>query len=197
MAQSNRRASLTPVLNLATAVIEDKKETKSMIAEIKSSLCSETRREALSAMLAQEVLDVYHVCDYLESYDQTDDEEDNLDDGKGNHLNAICRTSICEWMYRVVDHFGVDREGKHAVSYDFAPVSFLAAPIDSYAHLLAMHLSYYSRRHSRVIRRQSPIYLPLPRPSYLQTYLICITSSRHQNPFALAMEGDLPSPPRS
>lgn len=62
-------------------------------------------------MMSQEDLEVYQVCDYLESYDQSEDEEEN-DDGRGNHLNAACRTSICEWMYRVVDHFGVDREGK-------------------------------------------------------------------------------------
>ena len=115
MVHFNRSNSATPSLSLATTVVERDDEDESMIADIRSSFCADTRRESLSAMMAQEDLDIYRVCDYLESYDQRDYDDDDNDAERGNHLNATCRTSICEWMYRVVDHFGVDREGKHCV----------------------------------------------------------------------------------
>ena len=85
------------------------------MADIRSSSCIDSRRASLLAMMAQEDMDVYHVCDYLESYNNSVKDKDICEDGKGNHINATCRTSICEWMYRVVDHFGVAREGKFVV----------------------------------------------------------------------------------
>jgi hypothetical protein len=99
-------SSPTPSLNLTTATFDEAQENT--IASIRSVCPPDLRRDTLSAMVAQEALEMYQCCDYMVSYDQTEDD----DEGFGNHLNETCRTSICEWMYRVVDHFGVDREGE-------------------------------------------------------------------------------------
>ncbi|KAL7480869.1 hypothetical protein ACHAW6_006534 [Cyclotella cf. meneghiniana] len=106
--------SPAPSLSVPTAPSRD------TIGAIRSASCPEMRREELSAMMTQEKLEVYQCCDYLAAPDDDDhelcdysddDDEDEIDAmDAGSSLNAACRTSICEWMYRVVDHFGVDRE---------------------------------------------------------------------------------------
>ena len=106
--------SPVPSLTLPTAPSTD------TIGAIRSASSPEMRREELSVMMTQEKLEVYQCCDYLAAEDDerdfcdySDDEEDEVDAvDAGNSLNAACRTSICEWMYRVVDHFGVDRQGE-------------------------------------------------------------------------------------
>jgi len=52
----------------------------------------------------------YRVCDYLKSYEKCEDKGNDRDDGRCPLLNSTSRMSICEWMYRVVDYFGIDRE---------------------------------------------------------------------------------------
>lgn len=83
-----------------------------MISDIRTSVCEATRYEALRAMIAQEDEESYRVCDYLKSYQKSEDEGYDRDDGRCPLLNSTSRMSICEWMYRVVDYFGVDREGE-------------------------------------------------------------------------------------
>ncbi|KAL7530857.1 hypothetical protein ACHAXR_003714 [Thalassiosira sp. AJA248-18] len=61
--------------------------------------------DQLCNMIAQEERDGYKSCDYLSYYPQEPERpkaSKNIDEG--------CRTSICGWMYRVADHFGIDRE---------------------------------------------------------------------------------------
>ena len=79
--------------------------------------CTSRRDEQydqLTTMLRQEERDGYHCCDYLQNYSS------NVDDSVlslgEKSINELCRTSIAEWMYRVVDHFRVDREGKLTAS---------------------------------------------------------------------------------
>ena len=83
-----------------------------MITDIRTSICEETRCEALRAMIAQEEVESYRVCDYLKSYEKCKDKGNDRDDGRCPLLNSTSRMSICEWMYRVVDYFGIDREGE-------------------------------------------------------------------------------------
>ena len=65
--------------------------------------------DQLKTMLRQEERGSYRCCDYLQNYPSGLD-DDTLSQGEKN-INETCRTSIAEWMYRVVDHFRVDREG--------------------------------------------------------------------------------------
>lgn len=65
--------------------------------------------DQLTTMLRQEERDSYRCCDYLQNYPSGFD-DDALSQGEKS-INEACRTSIAEWMYRVVDHFRVDREG--------------------------------------------------------------------------------------
>lgn len=122
--------SPAPSLSVPTAPSRD------TIGAIRSASCPEMRREELSVMMTQEKLEVYQCCDYLAAPDDDDhefcdysddDDEDEIDAmDAGSSLNAACRTSICEWMYRVVDHFGVDREGESTVvtTCDWIPDRF-------------------------------------------------------------------------
>ncbi|KAK1741634.1 cyclin family protein [Skeletonema marinoi] len=64
--------------------------------------------DQLTTMLRQEERDSYRCCDYLQNYPSGFD-DDALSQGEKS-INEACRTSIAEWMYRVVDHFRVDRE---------------------------------------------------------------------------------------
>lgn len=57
--------------------------------------------DQLVTMLRQEERDSYRCCDYMQNYPHQGEKS----------INEVCRTSIAEWMYRVVDHFRVDREG--------------------------------------------------------------------------------------
>jgi len=62
--------------------------------------------DQLRNMIAQEEKDGYKCCDYLSYYSvhpkKPRKASKNIDEG--------CRTSICGWMYRVADHFDIDRE---------------------------------------------------------------------------------------
>lgn len=61
--------------------------------------------DQLCNMIAQDARDGYKCCDYLRYYSthsETPKASKNIDEG--------CRTSICGWMYRVADHFDIDRE---------------------------------------------------------------------------------------
>ena len=69
----------------------------------------EVQYDQLTTMLRQEERDSYQCCDYLQNYPSAYD-DDALSQGEKS-INEACRTSIAEWMYRVVDHFRVDREG--------------------------------------------------------------------------------------
>ena len=63
--------------------------------------------DQLHNMIAQEERDGYRCCDYLSFYSV------QLEDRKTpKRIDAGCRTSICGWMYRVADHFTIDREGE-------------------------------------------------------------------------------------
>lgn len=66
--------------------------------------------DQLTTMLHQEERGNYSCCDYLQNYSSGFD-DDTMSQGEKS-INEACRTSIAEWMYRVVDHFRVDREGK-------------------------------------------------------------------------------------
>lgn len=78
------------------------------------------RRDQLRAMMIQEDREGYKCSDYLSYYTETSSVIETVGGDVGctlrrpaivvKNLNVSCRTSICEWMYRVVDHFGVDRE---------------------------------------------------------------------------------------
>ena len=58
-------------------------------------------------MIAQEEVIGYRCCDYL-SYYSCQAEKPKAQ----KSIDVACRTSICGWMYRVADHFMIDREGK-------------------------------------------------------------------------------------
>jgi hypothetical protein len=63
--------------------------------------------DQLHNMIAQEERDGYRCCDYLSFYPV------QLEDRKTpKRIDAGCRTSICGWMYRIADHFKIDREGE-------------------------------------------------------------------------------------
>lgn len=68
--------------------------------------------DQLCNMIAQEERDGYKCCDYLSHYSPNQPSEKS----KGSKsIDEGCRTSICGWMYRLTDHFGIDREGKHGM----------------------------------------------------------------------------------
>ncbi|KAL7538485.1 hypothetical protein ACHAWF_006144 [Thalassiosira exigua] len=63
--------------------------------------------DQLRNMIAQEDMDGYKCCDYLSLYFIQSNKQratKKIDEG--------CRTSICGWMYRVADHFAIDREAQ-------------------------------------------------------------------------------------
>ena len=65
-------------------------------------------QERIAAMYQQERTN-YARHDYMNMRDSEDGETNN----EGNTRNRVsleCREKICEWSYRVVDHFGIDRE---------------------------------------------------------------------------------------
>lgn len=76
----------------------------------RSHASREVQYDQLTTMLRQEERNSYRCTDYLQNYPSAFD-DDSLSQGEKN-INEACRTSIAEWMYRVVDHFRVDREGK-------------------------------------------------------------------------------------
>lgn len=63
--------------------------------------------DQLHNMIAQEKRDGYKCCDYLSFYPLQPEKRKTP-----KNIDASCRTSICGWMYRVADHFTVDREGE-------------------------------------------------------------------------------------
>ncbi|KAL7444079.1 hypothetical protein ACHAXH_009925 [Discostella pseudostelligera] len=68
--------------------------------------CSrELRYDQLYNMIAQEEVPEYGCCDYL-SYYSPQAEKPKIQ----KSIDVACRTSICGWMYRVADHFMIDRE---------------------------------------------------------------------------------------
>ena len=78
-------------------------------AEVQSS--RELLYDQLCNMIAQEERDGYKCCDYLRYYSPQSEKpkaSKNIDEG--------CRASICGWMYRVADHFSIDREGELVIS---------------------------------------------------------------------------------
>jgi hypothetical protein len=62
--------------------------------------------DQLHNMIAQEKRDGYRCHDYLRFYSLQPEKR------KTPKIDAGCRTSICAWMYRVADHFTIDREGE-------------------------------------------------------------------------------------
>ena len=83
----------------------------------RSPASSELLYDQLCNMIAQEERDGYKCCDYLSYYpgrspssSLTDIRKSKSSKTKG--IDEGCRTSICGWMYRVADHFAIDREGK-------------------------------------------------------------------------------------
>lgn len=63
--------------------------------------------DQLYNMIAQEDVIGYKCCDYLSYYSHETDKPKAQ-----RNIDVACRTSICGWMYRVADHFMIDREGK-------------------------------------------------------------------------------------
>ena len=62
--------------------------------------------DQLYNMIAQEEVAGYRCCDYL-SYYSPQPEMPRAQ----RTIDVACRTSICGWMYRVADHFMIEREG--------------------------------------------------------------------------------------
>lgn len=91
----------------------------------------ELRFDQLRGLLALENKEGYKCYDYLSFYSPSPDESGRRRlsefsdsktresrDGQKNKIDEHCRTAICEWMYRVLDYFGVDREAASiALSY--------------------------------------------------------------------------------
>ena len=67
--------------------------------------------DQLCNMIAQEERDGYKCCDYLSYYPGRSSSE-NSKAKSSKSIDESCRTSICGWMYRVADHFAIDREGE-------------------------------------------------------------------------------------
>ena len=67
--------------------------------------------DQLCNMIAQEERDGYKCCDYLSYYPGRSSSENNKSKSSKS-IDESCRTSICGWMYRVADHFAIDREGE-------------------------------------------------------------------------------------
>lgn len=65
----------------------------------------ELRYDQLCNMIAQEERDGYKCCDYLSYYSMQPAKS-----RASKNIDGGCRTSICSWMYRVADHFSIDRE---------------------------------------------------------------------------------------
>ena len=66
----------------------------------------ELLHDQLCNMIAQEERSGYKCCDYLSYYPKSKSST------KSKSIDEGCRTSICGWMYRVADHFAIDREGE-------------------------------------------------------------------------------------
>jgi len=67
----------------------------------------ELLRDQLVNMVAQEERDGYQASDYMRYYQQLQNQKPRV----SKNIDERCRTSICGWMYRVADHFSIDREG--------------------------------------------------------------------------------------
>ena len=78
-----------------------------IIHGIESQASRELRYDQLCNMIAQEERDGYKCSEYL-SYYSTQPEKRRV----SKNIDEGCRTSICGWMYRVADHFAIDREGE-------------------------------------------------------------------------------------
>jgi hypothetical protein len=63
--------------------------------------------DQLYKMIAQEERAGYRCCDYLSFYSPQPEKRKSP-----KSIDANCRTSICKWMYRVADHYAIDREGE-------------------------------------------------------------------------------------
>ena len=69
--------------------------------------------DQLCSMIAQEERDGYKCCDYLSYYSMRPSPSSEEKKSKSlKNIDEGCRTSICGWMYRVADHFSIDREGE-------------------------------------------------------------------------------------
>lgn len=67
--------------------------------------------DQLCNMVAQETRDGYKCCDYLRCYYSPHSLQPEKE-RSAKKIDEGCRTSICGWMYRVADHFSIDREGE-------------------------------------------------------------------------------------
>lgn len=127
------------------------------------------RRDQLRAMMIQEDREGYKCSDYLSYYTETSSVIETVGGDVGctlrrpaivvKNLNVSCRTSICEWMYRVVDHFGVDREGM----FDCHSTLFSVVII----HLTNIMYTPHSRRNCTILYRPSTLYKLLCRQTHL------------------------------
>ncbi|KAL3778214.1 hypothetical protein ACHAW5_009616 [Stephanodiscus triporus] len=61
--------------------------------------------DQLYKMIAQEERAGYRCCDYLSFYSPQQEKRKSP-----KSIDANCRSSICKWMYRVADHYAIDRE---------------------------------------------------------------------------------------
>lgn len=104
-----------------------KSTQEEIIIEMARYESPEMRRDQLRSMISQEQRHGYQCSDYMIYYasraeetsmtstlsmkNEFGDIANTNGNGCSKQLNISCRTSICEWMYRVMDHFSVDREG--------------------------------------------------------------------------------------
>mmetsp|Transcript_5675 Transcript_5675/g.11120 ORF Transcript_5675/g.11120 Transcript_5675/m.11120 type:complete len:416 (-) Transcript_5675:83-1330(-) len=111
-----------------------KSTQEEIILEMTRYESPEMRRDQLRSMISQEQREGYRCTDYMIFYasraeetsmttklsmkNEFGDIASTNGNGCSKQLNISCRTSICEWMYRVIDHFSADREVVHiALSY--------------------------------------------------------------------------------
>ncbi len=79
---------------------------------VKNHSTLELLYDQLYIMVAQEEVAGYRSCDYLSYYSHQADMPKAQ-----KSIDLACRTSICGWMYRVADHFLIDREGTLRMIY--------------------------------------------------------------------------------
>lgn len=128
------------------------------------------RRDQLRNMISQEERDGYKCADYMSYYSSTSSSSNIQSDLLGNgfsevacrktsgsskKLNVSCRSSICEWMYRVIDHFGADREGMS----DILCPHFQRIILRNKTHLMNCYQFFiHSCFHSIIIHRSCSIH---------------------------------------
>jgi len=109
----------------------------------RSQASSELLYDQLCNMIAQEERDGYKCCDYLSYYPGRSPSSSSTDirkskSSKTKGIDEGCRTSICGWMYRVADHFAIDREGKLQIC--FAVIAYILCTF-IYVHLTSHDIS--------------------------------------------------------